>query len=75
MDPVQVIGLVRSFGGTLPPMYVVGVEPGMQLAPDSEDIVASLSAAVHAALGEAVRLVESLCQDLVLDTVDINNRR
>jgi hydrogenase maturation protease len=75
MDPVQVIGLVRSFGGTLPPMYLVGCEPGMALDPDSEDIVASLSAPVHAALSEGVRLVESLCGDLAQDTVDINNRR
>ena len=75
MDPVQVIGLVRSFGGTLPPTYLVGCEPGMALDPDSEDIVASLSAPVHAALSDAVRLVESLCEDLTQDTVDINNRR
>lgn len=64
MDPLQVIGLVRSFGGSLPPMYVVGCEPGMQLDPDSAEIVASLSAPVHAALSEAVRMVESLCEDL-----------
>ena len=75
MDPVQVIGLVRSFGGTLPPMYLVGCEPGMALDPDSEDIVASLSASVRAALSEGVRLVESLCEDLAKDAVDINNRR
>ena len=75
MDPVQVIGLVRSFGGTLPPMYLVGCEPGMALDPDSEDIVASLSASVHASLSEGVRLVESLCEDLAQGAVDINNRR
>ncbi len=75
MDPVQVIGLVRNFGGTLPPMYVVGCEPGMQLDPDSEEVVASLSAPVHASLSEAVRLVESLSEDLARDSVDINNRR
>jgi hydrogenase maturation protease len=75
MDPVQVIGLVRSFGGTLPPMYVVGCEPGMRLDPDSEEIIASLSAPVDSALGEAVRLVQSLCEDLTQDSVDINNRR
>jgi len=75
MDPVQVIGLVRSFGGTLPPMYLVGCEPGMALDPDSEDIVASLSASVHAALSEGVRLVQSLCETLTRDGADINNRR
>ena len=75
MDPVQVIGLVRSFGGTLPPTYLVGCEPCMALDPDSEDIVASLSAPVHGALSDAVGLVESLCEDLTQNTVDINNRR
>jgi hydrogenase maturation protease len=75
VDPVQVIGLVRSYGGTLPPMYVVGCEPGTELDPESGDVVASLSAPVHAALNEAVRLAESLCADLAIDTVDINNRR
>ncbi len=69
------IGLALSIGGTLPPMYLVGCEPGMALDPDSEDIVASLSAPVHAALSEGVQLVESLCGDLAQDTVDINNRR
>ncbi len=75
MDPVQVIGLVRSFGGRLPPMYVIGCEPSVQLAPDSEDIVASLSAPVESSLREAVRLAESLCEDLARGTVDINHRR
>jgi hydrogenase maturation protease len=75
MDPVQVIGLVRSFGGTLPPLYLVGCEPGMALDPESEDVVASLSAPVHAALSEGVRLVESLCADVAQHTIDINNRR
>ncbi len=81
MDPVQVIGLVRSFGGTLPRMYLVGCEPGTALDPDAEAIVASLSAPVHAALTEAVRLVAALCEQLTASavpaqgTLDINNRR
>jgi hydrogenase maturation protease len=75
VDPVQVIGLVRSYGGTLPPMYVVGCEPGRVLDPESGEVVASLSAAVHAALDEAERLAASLCTELAADTVENNNRR
>ena len=75
VDPVQVIGLVRSYGGTLPPMYVVGCEPGTDIDPESGEVVASLSAAVHAALDEAERLAASLCMELAADPVENNNRR
>jgi hydrogenase maturation protease len=74
MDPVQVIGLVRSFGGTLPRIYVVGCEPRTQMSPDDQEIVAELSAPVHAALDHAVRLVESLCEEILTPEPFAENR-
>jgi hydrogenase maturation protease len=58
MDPVRVLALVRALGGTPPRTLVVGCEP------QSEDTVASLSEPVRAALEEAVRMVESLLDEL-----------
>ncbi len=60
MDPVGVMALVRSLGGSPPPTYVVGCEPQTRMNAEDEDIVARLSEPVLAALDPAVRLVESL---------------
>jgi hydrogenase maturation protease len=60
MDPVKVIDLVRSLGGTPPPIYVVGCEPQTRMSPEDEEVVAQLSEPVRAALDPAVHLVESL---------------
>jgi hydrogenase maturation protease len=64
MDPVSVIGLVRGFGGTPPPTYVVGCEPETTPRPDDEDVLAELSEPVRAAIDPAVALVQSLLADL-----------
>jgi hydrogenase maturation protease len=64
MDPVSVIGLVHSLGGSPPRTYVVGCEPETRLSPDSEEIVAELSEPVQAALDQALEVVESLLADL-----------
>ncbi len=64
MDPVSVIGLVRSFGGTPPPTYVVGCEPQTRMSPEDEDVVAQLTAPVLAAIDPAVKLTEALLADI-----------
>lgn len=65
MDPVSVLGLVRSFGGTPPRTLVVGCEPLTRCRPDDEELVAGLSEPVRAALDPAVGLVDSLLEDLL----------
>jgi hydrogenase maturation protease len=65
MDPVKVIDLVRSLGGTPPPIYVVGCEPQTRMTADDEDVVAQLSEPVRAALDPAVHLVESLLAEII----------
>jgi hydrogenase maturation protease len=63
MDPLTVLRLVNSLGGTCPPLRVVGCEPA---AFESEDgLPLGLSEAVAAAVPEAVRLVESLVDELL----------
>jgi len=63
MDPVSVIGLIRTFGGTPPPTYVVGCEPQTRMSPEDEDVVAQLTAPVLAAIDPAVKLTESMLAD------------
>jgi len=43
---------------------VVGCEPATRMSGEEDEIVAELSEPVRAAIGEAVRLVESLIADL-----------
>jgi hydrogenase maturation protease len=64
MDPVQVMALVRTLGGSAPPTYLIGCEPETQMSADDEEIVAQLSEPVLAAVEPAVKLVESLLQDI-----------
>ena len=68
MDPVKVIDLVRTLGGTPPPTYVVGCEPQTRISAADEDVVAQLSGRVLAAIDPAVRLVESLLVELGTQT-------
>jgi hypothetical protein len=68
MDPVKVMGLVQTLGGTPPRTYVVGCEPQTRMTSDDEDIVAQLSEPVLAALDPAVKLVESLLDDIAGQT-------
>ena len=58
----------------MPRIYVVGCEPRTRMSPDDEEIVAELSAPVHAALDEAVRLVESLCREIIAPEQFAQNR-
>jgi hydrogenase maturation protease len=65
MDPVRVLALARTMG-TLPNrVLVVGCEPAALVAEDDPDVVMGLSAPVEAAVPEAVRLVESLLDELL----------
>jgi hydrogenase maturation protease len=65
MDPVKVLGLARALGGELPRVLVVGCEPRDVMRGDEEDVVATVSEPVRAALDSGVALVESLLEDLV----------
>ncbi|MFI9722196.1 hydrogenase maturation protease [Streptomyces sp. NPDC052396] len=64
MDPVKVLAwageLARAEGLTLPRVLVLGCEPLVRLRGDEPEIPTGLSAPVRAAVGEAVRLLESL---------------
>ncbi len=64
MDPVKVLGLARTLGGTPPTTYVVGCEPQTRMTGEEDEIVARLSEPVRAALDPAVKLVESLLRDI-----------
>jgi hydrogenase maturation protease len=67
MDPATVLALVRSLGGTPARMLVLGCEPLTRMSADDEEIVATLSEPVRAALDEAVRLAESILDDLTME--------
>jgi hydrogenase maturation protease len=64
MDPIKVLGLVRALGGEPPRTFVVGCEPQTRMRPDEQELIAELSEPVRAALGEAVKLVETLLGEL-----------
>jgi hydrogenase maturation protease len=65
MDPVKVLALARALGGTPPRTLVLGCEPLTRMDADSDEIVATLSAPVAAALDEAERLLGELVEDIV----------
>jgi hydrogenase maturation protease len=63
LNPATVLNLVRSLGGKLPPLRLVGCEP---TALASEDEMAmGLSEPVQSAVDEAVRTVEELIAEMV----------
>jgi hydrogenase maturation protease len=67
MDPVKVLGLARSLADTdLPRTFVVGCEPQTRMTgeEEEEEIVARLSEPSRAALDPAVKLVESLLDEI-----------
>jgi hydrogenase maturation protease len=67
MDPVSVLALARAMGATPPRTLVVGCEPATRMSAEDDEIVAALSEPVRAALDEAVRLVESLLEELITE--------
>lgn len=71
MDPVKVLALARALGARPIPTVVVGCEPAVVLdGTAAEDVLVELSAPVQAAVDEAVRLVESLVEDIATPRVD-----
>jgi hydrogenase maturation protease len=67
MDPVRVLAMVQALGGAPPRTLVVGCEPATRMGADDEEVVAALSEPVRAAMDEAVRLVESLLQEITTE--------
>lgn len=65
MDPVKVLGLVRAFGSTPPRTLVIGCEPLTRMNAEDPELLAELSEPVRAALPGAVRLTESLLDELL----------
>jgi hydrogenase maturation protease len=64
MDPVKVIKLSRALGTGPTRTLVVGCEPQVVVSgEDYDDMLMELSEPVRAAVGEAVRLVESLVEE------------
>ena len=65
MDPVKVIKLSRALGAKRTRTLVVGCEPQVVLSgEDYDDMSMELSEPVQAAVGEAVKLVESLVEEI-----------
>ena len=65
MDPLKVIKLARALGAKPTRTLVVGCEPQVVISgEDYEDMLMELSEPVHAAVEEAVKLVESLVKEV-----------
>ncbi len=65
MDPVKVIKLSRALGARPTRTLVVGCEPQVVVSgEDYEDMLMELSEPVYAAVEEAVKLVESLVEEI-----------
>jgi hydrogenase maturation protease len=65
MDPVKVIKLSRALGAKPTRTLVVGCEPQVVLSgEDYDDMSMELSEPVQTAVGEAVKLVESLVEEI-----------
>jgi hydrogenase maturation protease len=65
MDPVKVIRFARALGAEIPRTLVVGCEPHLVLSgEDYDDMLMELSEPVLAAVPEAVKLVESLVEEI-----------
>jgi hydrogenase maturation protease len=73
MDPVKVLALARGLGDPLPRVLVVGCEPATVPGED-ENLSAELSEAVRAALDGAVRMVESLLDDLTSEQTNAKEK-
>jgi hydrogenase maturation protease len=66
MNPVRVLQLVRSLGGTPGWLRVVGCEPAVL---EAEEGALGLSEKVQAAVAPAIKMIESLIRE-VLDSAD-----
>jgi hydrogenase maturation protease len=74
MDPVKVIKLSRALGARPTRTLVVGCEPQAVLGgEDYDEMLMELSEPVSAAVDEAVKLVESLVEDIDGDGGDVGS--
>ncbi len=65
MDPIRVIKLSRALGAKPTRTFVVGCEPRVVVSgEDYDDMLMELSEPVRAAVEEAVKLVESLVEEI-----------
>jgi len=65
MDPVKVMKLARALGARPTRILVVGCEPKVMISgEDYDDMLMELSEPVRAAVEEAVKLVESLVEEI-----------
>ena len=60
LNPVSVLQMVQSLGGTLPCLYLIGCEPAVL---ETEDL--GLSAAVQATVPQAIEMTVSLIHSLL----------
>jgi hydrogenase maturation protease len=65
MDPVRVLGLARTLGSLPARVLVLGCEPETGTQLNDDELVMGLSPAVAAAIEEAVRLAESVLEELL----------
>jgi hydrogenase maturation protease len=65
MDPARVLRLVAALGGKIERLVIVGCEPETTIGGEEEDLPGRMSAAVQAAVDEAVLLVEALVGQLL----------
>jgi hydrogenase maturation protease len=68
MDPVKVLALAGQLGPVPERILVVGCEPAVSMTGDEEELVGDLSAPVRAALDGAVEMVESVLDELLVQT-------
>jgi hydrogenase maturation protease len=71
MDPVSVIRVARVLGAEVPRTLVVGCEPKLVLSgEDYDDMLMELSEPVQRAVDEAVKLVESVVEEVNTETTN-----
>jgi hydrogenase maturation protease len=71
MDPVSVIRVARVLGAEVPRTLVVGCEPKLVLSgEDYDDMLMELSEPVQGAVDEAVKLVESVVEEVNAETTN-----
>jgi hydrogenase maturation protease len=64
MDPVKVLKLAQALGAGQMHTYIVACEPQVVLDGQGPDVLVALSEPVQAAVPEAVRMVESLIDEI-----------
>ena len=71
MDPVSVIRLARVLGAEVPRTLVVGCEPKLVLSGEAyDDMLMELSEPVQRAVDEALKLVESVVEEVNAQTTN-----